>query len=100
MSRVFVGQKHINLPKLDSTITSSSKIKQYFGSNTDFTKATSFKKWLLMKYGIAYKQFNHKSRNKKNALRAEYFNDTGNIIGKCVQKTEQYPDDWDNCEDY
>ena len=96
MSRVFKDQKHVNMPKRDGATTGPSKIEKSFGPNADFTKVKSLSDWLHLKYGMSYKQFRGKTKNRKDALRAEYFEDTGRVPGQ-TNKTNCY--DWDEDDD-
>ena len=76
MSRVRADEKYLNLPKHDPETTQPSKIIRSKGLNYDYTKATSLSSWLFLKYNMSYKQFRKKSKNKRNALREEFLEDT------------------------
>lgn len=43
-------------------------------------KATTLSSWLFLKYDMSYKTFARKSKAKKDELRQEYVNETGNTI--------------------
>ena len=93
MSRVFKDQKHVNMPKRDGATTGPSKIKKSFGPNADFRKVKSLSDWLYLKYDMSYKTFMRKSKNRKDALRAEYFEDTGRTPDQSNRPKHR---DWDD----
>ena len=46
-------------------------------SNKSYKNAPSLTEWLLLKYGITYKQYRHKSKTRREALKEECMRDTG-----------------------
>lgn len=77
MSRVHPGEKHMNTPKHDSSVTGPTKVIRTKGENADYTKAKSMASWLFLKYDITYATYRRKSKNRREALRQEYMSDTG-----------------------
>ena len=49
------------------------------GEHPNFTKAETLSSWLFLKYDMTYKTFQGKSKKRRDALRAEYEEDTGRI---------------------
>ena len=83
MSRVKHGQKYMNTPKNEGE-QNPSKITRMRGDNTDYRKAGTLSSWLFLKYSMKYSPFKNKSNARKQALREEYYKDTGNAA-----KTEE-----------
>lgn len=79
-SRVHRNQKYVNTSKHRSGEANASKVTRRKYAVTDYRKATSLTSWLFLKYGLSYKQFRNKSEKNRNALRAEYTEDTGRMI--------------------
>ena len=46
-------------------------------NNKSYKNAPSPTEWLLLKYGITYKQYRHKSKTRREALKEECMRDTG-----------------------
>lgn len=95
MSRVFKDQKHVNMPKRDRLTTGSSKVEKSFGPNADYTKVKTLSDWLYLKYGMSYKSFTRKAKNRKDTLRAEYAEDTGRVPGHSNESANR---NWDDNE--
>lgn len=92
MSRVKRGNKHMNVPKGDERCNPGPVIIVQ-PAHGDYTKARTFSAWRKMKYGMSTKAFHRKSRARKDALRAEYTEDTGYIAPR-----HAVPHNWDEDE--
>ena len=95
MSRVHPGEKHVNMPKRDSSVTGPSKVIRTKGANADYTKAKSLTSWLFLKHDITYATYRRKSKNRRNELRQEYMADTGKRYIGPKPRTNPYDDDYD-----
>lgn len=79
MSRVRKpGNKFMNTVKYDSSVTGPSKMVRIHSENEDYHKTSTLSSWLFMKYDMTYKTYRNKSKKRRDELRLEYFNDTGN----------------------
>lgn len=78
MSRVWRGQKHLNIVHSENFNGGPSKMVRIHSPAEDYHKASSLSSWLFIKYDITYKAFQGKSKAKRDALRKEYMVDTGN----------------------
>ena len=77
MSRVRSDEKYMNTIKWPNEIKGPSKVVRSLASVTpDYTKARTLSSWLFLKYKMSYKAFRGKSKPRKDALRAEYLQDT------------------------
>jgi hypothetical protein len=89
MSRVKPDQKYLNLPKHNSETTQASKLIRIKSPNSDYSKATSLSSWLFLKYDMTYKQFQNKSKNRREQLRQEYLEDTKEAREKAEKDKEK-----------
>lgn len=77
MSRVWTGQKHINIAH-KSDFCTVSKMKRLHFKGEDYHKAVSLSQWLFMKYDMLYKTFRRKLKKRRDELKNEYREDTKN----------------------
>ncbi len=68
--------KFANTDKPSSPITVSSKIARAKVLDADYTKASTLAEWLFLKYGMSYKAYRRKSRDRRLMLKEEYVEDT------------------------
>lgn len=80
----------MNVSKYDSSVTSPSKMVRIHADGEDYHKASSLSSWLFIKYDMSYKTYRNKSKARRDELRDEYVNDTGNDIRS---RREQEHDD-------
>lgn len=80
MSRVRKPGKYMNVPKYDSSVTGPSKMVRIHMGGEDYHKASNLSSWLFMKYDMSYKTYRNKSKARRDELRDEYVEDTGNDI--------------------
>ncbi|MBE5917127.1 MAG: hypothetical protein E7273_09850 [Pseudobutyrivibrio ruminis] len=80
MSRVIKPNKYVNSCKYSSEVTNISKMTRLKTEYVNPAKATTLSSWLFLKYDMSYKTFARKSKAKKDELRQEYVNETGNTI--------------------
>lgn len=76
MSRVFRGERYVNMPHHDPNITAPSKVVRVHCEGEDYHKATSLTSWLFMKYDMSFKTYRGKSKQRRDELRQEYLRDT------------------------
>ena len=88
MSRVHDGNKFLNIAKHAPEETNPSKVRRYKGANADYTKASSLSSWLFLKYDMSYKTYQNKKRPRRERLREEYMEDTGNVIRQFATQEE------------
>lgn len=86
MSRVKHGQKYMNTPKNEGE-QNPSKITRTMGDSADYRKAGTLSSWLFLKYNMKYSTYKSKSKARKQALRDEYYKDTGRT-GKDVEEDD------------
>lgn len=97
MSRVKRGQKYMNV---SSHTPEPSKVEVVSGEADDYTKATTLRDWLMLKYGMSRNTYKKKSKERKNALRQEFEEDTGiHIEVPCAQYDEDDADDYMSMEE-
>lgn len=78
MSRVIKpGNKFMNTPRYDSSVTGPSKKIRIHFEGEDYHKTKTLAQWLFIKYDMSYKSFRNKSKKRRDELRAEYEADTG-----------------------
>lgn len=77
MSRVRIGDKFMNTPRYDSSVTGPSKKVRIHHEGEDYHKAKTLSQWLFVKYDMSYKSFRNKSKERRDELRSEYEADTG-----------------------
>lgn len=94
MSIVRKPNKFVNITKRPSSQTGPFKMKRYKSDHVDWTKAKSLSSWLFLKYDMDYKSFCRKSKKRKDELRKEYYDDTGNTISQ--KEKQNYCDDFSN----
>lgn len=100
MSRVRKPGKFMNTAKYDDSVTRTSKMIRIHTENEDYHKTTTLSHWLFVKYDMTYKQFRNKSKNRRKALREEFFADTGvNPETKTKVTHESHADDEHEAED-
>lgn len=96
MSRVKKpGGKFMNTNTYSSKITDPGEIVWIKGEHPDPAKAKSLTDWLFLKYGISYKAFQRKSKERKDELRAEYTEETGNVVGGNRNTPRYDPEEWE-----
>lgn len=78
MSRVWKGQKYLNIVHSKNFNGGPSKMVRIHFPAEDYYNASSLYSWLFIKYGMTYKTFRGKSKARRDALRKEYMVDTGN----------------------
>ena len=78
MSRVRKpGNKFMNTPKYDSSVTGPSKMVRIHCEGEDYHKSKTLSQWLFVKYDMNYKTYRNKSKNRRDELREEFMDDTG-----------------------
>lgn len=76
MSRVRSDQKYVNISRKEDFCTGPTKIIRSKGPNPNWHNAKTLTSWLFLKYDMSYKQFQRKSKSKRDKLREEYNFDT------------------------
>ena len=77
MSRVFPNNKYLNLPRNFPEYYAPKEISFTRGDHGDYTKARTLTRYLFLRYGMSYKTFKEKSARRRNKIREEYYNITG-----------------------
>ena len=80
MSRVSKPDKFMNTNKYPASVTNTGKLERSKAEYTDYTKANTLTSWLFLKYDMSYKTYRNKSKVRRDGLRQEYIEDTGNML--------------------
>jgi len=96
MSRVHTQDKYMNTNKYSSDVTNPTKVIRSKAEEVHPEKAKSLTSWLFLKYNMSYKAYRKKSKERRDALRDEYMQETGNTFKSRCSSEENY-DPWDMC---
>ena len=65
MSRVFRGERYVNMPHHRADITAPSKVVRVHCEGEDYHNADSLTSWLFMKYDMSFKTYRGKSKQRR-----------------------------------